>query len=100
GGGGGGGGAGWGEEDPPYPDPGNRNWKPIRMSWPMPRRTSLTSAPSRSHRLAISLMKLIFVASMALATYLVISALSGDMTRKGRSVRRNGAYSSRSSSAT
>ena len=65
----------------------------------MPRRTSLMSAPSRSHRLAISLMKLILVASMALATYLVISALSGDMTRNGRSVRRNGAYSSRSTSA-
>ena len=57
------------------------------------------SAPSRSHRLAISLMKLIFVASMALAAYLVISADSGDMTRNGRSVRRNGAYSSRSTSA-
>ena len=49
------------------------------------------SAPTRSHRLAISLMKLIFVASMALAAYLVISADSGDMTRNGRSVRRNGA---------
>ena len=60
----------------------------------MPRRTSLMSAPSRSHRLAISLMKLIFVASMALAAYLVISALSGDMTRNGCSVRRNGLYSS------
>ena len=52
-------------------------------SWPMPRRTSLMSAPSRSQRLAISLMKLILVASRALATYLVISALSGDMTRNG-----------------
>ena len=72
----------------------------MRWSWPMPRRTSLMSAPSRSHRFAISLMKLIFVASMALATYLVISADSGDMTRNGRSVRRNGAYSSRSTSPT
>ena len=53
----------------------------------------------RSQRLAISLMKLIFVASRALATYLVISALSGDMTRNGLSVRRNGAYSSRSTLA-
>ena len=53
-----------------------------------------------SHRLAISLMKLILVASRALATYLVISALSGDMTRKGRSVRRKGEYSSWSSSPT
>ena len=45
----------------------------------------------RSQRLATSLMKLIFVANSALATYLVISALSGDMTRNGFSVRRNGA---------
>ncbi len=49
------------------------------------------SAPRRSQRLAISLMKLIFVASRALATYLVISALSGDMVKNGCSVRRNGA---------
>ena len=44
-------------------------------------------------------MKLIFVDRSALATYLVISALSGDITRNGRSVRRNGAYNSRSFSA-
>ena len=37
-------------------------------------------------------MKLIFVAKRALATYFVISALSGDMTKNGFSVRRNGAY--------
>jgi hypothetical protein len=36
-------------------------------------------------------MKLIFVASRALATYFVISELSGDITRNGFSVRRNGA---------
>jgi hypothetical protein len=35
-------------------------------------------------------MKLILVASMALAAYFVISALSGDITKNGRSVRRNG----------
>ena len=62
----------------------------MRLSWPMPRRTSLMSAPVRSQRLAISLMKLIFVDSRALATYLVISALSGDIARSGLSVRRNG----------
>src|SRR5919108_420465 len=72
----------------------------MRASWPMPRRTSLMSAPSRSHRLAISLMKLILVASMALAAYFVISADSGVITRNGCSVRKNGAYSSRSASAT
>ncbi len=70
----------------------------MRWSCPMPRRTSLTSASIFSHRLAISLMKLIFVDSSALATYLVISALSGDMTRNGLSVRRNGEYSSRRTS--
>ena len=46
--------------------------------------------PARSQRLAISLMKLIFVDSRALATYLVISALSGDMARNGLSVRKYG----------
>ena len=54
----------------------------MRLSWPMPRRTSLMSAPIRSQRLAISLMKLIFVDSRALATYLVISALSGDIDQE------------------
>ena len=62
----------------------------MRLSWPMPRRTSLMSAPARSQTLAISLMKLIFVASRALATYFVISALSGDMTNNGLSVRKYG----------
>ena len=66
----------------------------MRLSWPMPRRTSLMSALIRSQRFAISLMKLILVESSALATYLVSSALSGDMTRNGFSVRRNGLYSS------
>ena len=44
-------------------------------------------------------MKLIFVASRQLATYFVISADSGVITRNGRSVRRNGLYSSWSRSA-
>ena len=39
--------------------------------------------PVRSQMLAISLMKLIFVESMALATYLVISALAGYMRNSG-----------------
>ena len=54
----------------------------MRLSWPMPRRTSLMSAPVSSQKLANSLMKLIFVASRQLAAYLVISALSGDMVRQ------------------
>ena len=49
----------------------------------MPLRTSLMSAPSRSQRFAISLMKLILVASMALAAYLVISADSGLIDEEG-----------------
>ncbi len=49
----------------------------MRLSWPMPRRTSLMSPPIRSQRLAISLMKLILVDSSALATYLVISGAFG-----------------------
>ena len=40
----------------------------------MPWRTISMSAPSRSARLAISFMKLILVASIALAAYLVSSA--------------------------
>ena len=48
------------------------------------------SASIRSQRFATSLMKLIFVAKSALATYFVISELSGDMARNGFSVRRNG----------
>ena len=77
-----------GKQLPPYPTPGKRNANPIRLSWPIPRRTSSMSASIRSQRFATSLMKLIFVDNSALATYFVISALSGDMTRKGCSVRR------------
>ncbi len=49
------------------------------------------SAPILADRMDISLMKLILVAKRALAVYLVISALSGDMARKGLSVRKKGA---------
>ena len=62
----------------------------MRLSWPMPRRTSLMSAPAPSQMLATSLMKLIFVDNSALAAYLVISALSGDIARNGLSVRKYG----------
>ncbi len=50
------------------------NLLPMRASEPIPLRTISTSAPTRSHRLAISFMNEIRVASMALAAYLVISA--------------------------
>ena len=45
----------------------------MRLSRPMPRATSCTLAPTSSHRLAISLMKVILVARKALAAYLVSS---------------------------
>ena len=47
----------------------------MRLSRPMPRATSWTSAPTFSQRSAISLMKVIFVARKALAAYLVSSAV-------------------------
>ena len=62
----------------------------MRRSRPTPRRTSSTSLPSASHRLAISLISEMRAASMALAAYLVISALSGLMNRIGLPVRTNG----------
>ena len=47
----------------------------MRLSSPMPRATSCTSAPTFSQRSAISLMKVIFVARNALAAYLISSAV-------------------------
>src|SRR6478609_3486396 len=52
---------------------------PMRSSEPTAKRTCSTSPPATSHRLAISFMKLIFVASRALDAYLTISALFGLM---------------------
>ena len=59
------------------------NLLPMRGSLPMPLRTMFTSAPMISHRLAMSFMKEILVASMALAAYLVISADGMSMKRTG-----------------
>ena len=56
---------------------------------PMPRRTSLISAPTASHRFAIWLINEIRIASIALEAYLVSSADRGCITSKGLSVRRN-----------
>ncbi len=56
----------------------------------MARRTSFTSAPIFSHSLEISLMNEILVASMALAAYLLISALRESITRIGLPVRTKG----------
>ena len=46
----------------------------MRLSSPIPFATTCTSAPTRSHRLAISLMKPIFTARNAFEAYLIISA--------------------------
>ena len=46
----------------------------MRRSAPIAVATSCTSAPTASHRSAISLMKLIFMARKALAAYLASSA--------------------------
>ncbi len=48
----------------------------MRSSRPMPRATSVTSAPTSSQTLAISLMKEILVARKALEASLIISALA------------------------
>ena len=54
-------------------------------------RTLSTSAPTFSHRLAISFMNEMRVASMALAAYFVISAEGMSMKMIGLPVRTNGA---------
>ena len=74
----------FGKHEPPYPQPEYKNLLPIRESVPIPLRTILTSAPTNSQRLAISFIKLIRVANIELAAYLVISAegISIKITRK------------------
>ena len=63
----------------------------MRRSEPSPRRTSLISAPTASHRFAISLMNEMRIASIAFDAYLVSSAERGSITRIGLSVRTKGA---------
>ena len=60
--------------EPPKPIPACRNFCPIRSSRPIPRATSMTSAPVSSQTFAISLMNEIFVARKALEASLTISA--------------------------
>ena len=73
--------------------PAYRNCEPMRGSRPMPWRTASMSAPSTSARLASSFMKLMRVASMALAAYLVSSALRTSISTSFSWLRLNGAYS-------
>ena len=65
----------FGKQEPPKPGPACRNFVPMRLSSPMPRATSWTSAPTFSERSAISLMKVILVARNAFAAYLINSAV-------------------------
>ena len=58
----------------------------MRLSSPMPRATSCTSAPTFSHRSAISLMKVILVARKALAAYLISSAVRRPVIQDRRAV--------------
>src|SRR5207237_145967 len=51
-----------GKQLPPYPQPGKRNFCPMRSSAPIALRTESTSAPTRSQSMATSFMKEIRVA--------------------------------------
>ena len=81
-----------GKHEPPYPMPGYKNLRPIRVSEPIPLRTIFTSAPTISQRFAMSFIKLIRVANIEFAAYLVISAdgISIKITRK--LFNKNGLY--------
>ena len=70
----------------------------MRGSLPMPLRTSSMSAPTLSASSASSFMKLMRVASMEFAAYLVNSALRMSMTSKRSWLRMKGEYSARISS--
>ena len=67
----------------------------MRGSEPMPWRTISMSAPTCSARRDSSFMKLMRVASIALAAYLVNSALRTSITSMRSWLRMNGAYSAR-----
>ena len=70
----------------------------MRLSRPMPRDTSCTLAPSFSHRSAISLIKVIFVAKNAFAAYLISSDERRLVNNKGDSLRNSGRYTARMTS--
>ncbi|CCY82174.1 uncharacterized protein BN473_02407 [Prevotella sp. CAG:1185] len=82
----------FGKHDPPYPQPAYRNFRPIRVSDPIPERTLLISAPTNSHKLAISFIKLIRVASIEFAAYFVISALGISINITRKLFSKNGLY--------
>ena len=63
-----------GKHDPPYAGPALKNRPPILLSKPIPIEISSTFIPVFSHKLAISLINVIFVAKKALEAYLINSA--------------------------
>ena len=70
----------FGKHEPPHPGPGFKNSKPMRLSKPIPKMTSVTSAPTASHSAAMALMKLILVAKKAFEAYLMVSAVVGSVS--------------------
>ena len=82
----------FGKQEPPYPQPAYRKRLPIRASVPIPLRTIFTSAPTISHKLAISFIKLIRVANIAFAAYLVISAEGTSIKITRKLFSKNGRY--------
>ena len=77
-----------GRHEPPQPGPGRRNSRPIRSSYPMPRTTSFTSAPTDSQIAATALTKETLVARNAFDAYLMISAERGSVTTSGAATPR------------
>ena len=64
---------------PPQPGPGCRKLAPILVSDPIPKTTSLMSAPTPSQIAAMALIKDNLVARNALAAYLMVSAEAGSV---------------------
>ena len=64
----------FGKQDPPYAGPALKKRLPILLSKPIPIEISSTSISVFSHKLAISLIKVILVAKKALAAYFISSA--------------------------
>jgi hypothetical protein len=64
----------FGKQEPPYAGPALKNLEPILLSSPIPSATSSTFTLTFSHKFAISLIKLIFVAKKALEAYFISSA--------------------------
>ena len=67
-----------------------KKFLPILPSNPIPVETSLTLAPTFSHKSAISLIKVILVAKKEFAAYLISSAVSLFVNKIGVSKRYKG----------